>query len=262
MTQKQSLDVELYGKLGTGRTHPHPCTPTTTYKGRIKNSIDFIAAKSIDLNRKEEVYNYFNSISILHHPNIVKFFGWYQTDHHFWFILEYCPGGTLLELLEQDIRLPESIIRIFAADILDALFYIHCQGLIIRDLQPRNILLDECGNLKISDFSKTENLKKPNSLGTPDRDMIEYMAPELFSESGVASFSSDFWSLGCLLYRMASGSTPFHGQSTEETVQKIHNMKQPPLTGYSEDFNNLVEKLLSKEYFARPSWTDLVSSTF
>lgn len=258
---KEPLNVELYGLIGSGRPS-QSYQPTVVYKGRMKKTIEFVAAKSIDNQRKDEVYNYAEVIESITHPNIVKFYHWYQTDHHFWTILEYCPGGTLLELLEQDGRLPEPIIRIFASDILAGLLYLHQNGVLFRDLQPRNILLDECGNLKLNDFSHAERLDKPFDFGLPDPDLIEYMAPELFNEGAVASFASDHWALGCLMYRMAAGSTPFSASSQTETVNKILNFQPPTLSGYSNDFNDLVQKLLNKDCFERIKWIQIIAHPF
>ena len=266
---KEQLDIEVYGKIGTGRPSLNgEYQPTVTYKGRLKQSIEFVAAKSVDIRRKEEAYNLFNFMKFNSHPHIVQFYGWYQTDHHFWFIIEYCPGGTLLELLEQDIRLPEPIIRIFASDIIDALFFLHTNGVIVRDLQPRNILLDECGSLKFGDFTHAESIDKPSPLSInntfSDRDMIEYIAPELLLDNGVASFYSDLYSLGCLMYRMASGSTPYKAQGNGEPVdpQNVGNEPPPVLVGYSNDFNNLVQSLLQKDPTKRPKWDEVIASPF
>lgn len=259
----KGLGAELYGQIGSGRPS-QSYKETKTYKGRIKQTIEFVAAKSIDIQRKDEVYNYVDIIGSLKHPFIIKFYSWYQTKHHFWLIFEYCPGGTLLELLEQDVRLPEPIIRIFGGDILSALLYMHQQGIIFRDLQPRNIMLDECGNLKLNDFTHAEKLEKPFPFRIPDPELIEYMAPELFDEQGVASFASDLWAFGCLLYRMAAGSTPFFSSSQEDTVSKIlkADFQPPDIPDYSDDFNNLLHQLLIRNCFERIRWKTLIDHPF
>ena len=263
---KGELDIQFYGKIGTGRSSPNgEYQPTIAYKGRLKQTIEFVAAKSVDIRRKEEAYNLFNFIKTNSHPHIVKFYDWYQTDHHFYFILEYCPGGTLLELLEQDIRLPEPIIRIFASDIIDALFFLHTKGAILRDMQPRNILIDECGSLKIGDLSKAASLDKPTPLtfnnAITDSEMLEYIAPELLVEIASASFASDLYSLGALMYRMASGSVPFKSTNPDEPPV-VTDEPPPALVGYSNEFNNLVQSLLQKEPSKRMTWEDVIVHPF
>lgn len=263
---KGQLDIQFYGKIGTGRPSPNgEYQPTITYKGRFKQTIEFVAAKSVDIRRKEEAYNLFNFIKSNSHPHIVKFYDWYQTDHHLYFILEYCPGGTLLELLEQDVRLPEPIIRIFASDIIDALFFLHTNGAILRDIQPRNILIDECGSLKIGDLSKAASLDKPTPLSNnnaiTDSEMLEYIAPELLAEIGSASFASDLYSLGALLYRMASGSVPFKSSNPDEPPV-VTDEPPPVLVGYSNEFNSLVQSLLQKDPSKRLTWEEVIAHPF
>lgn len=255
------LTTEVYTQIGTGRDSTS-YQATAVYKGRTKKTIEFVACKTLDAARSNEVCNYSEIARSLNHPHIVAFKNWYRTSHHFWCIIEYCPGGTLLELLEQDKRLPEPIIRIFGADILSALLYLHKNGVIYRDLQPRNILLDEAGNLKLNDFTHAERLLKPFPLSVPDADMIEFMAPELFSDQGVASFASDHWALGCILYRMASGATPFAGPERDETIAKIHGSECLKVVNYSDDLNDLLHKLLRKDCFERIQWADIIKHPF
>jgi serine/threonine-protein kinase ULK4 len=257
----RSEEPELYTQIGTGQTTAN-YQATTVHKGRIKNTIEFIAVKAVDVARSSEVENYRAIASLLDHPNIVKLHGFYQTSHHFHLLLEYCPGGTLLEVLENDTRLPEPIIRIFGADILAALLHMHKRGVLYRDLQPRNVMIEECGTLKLNDLSHAERLDEPFELDLSDPLLIPYMAPELFAERGVASFASDLWGFGCLLYQMAAGSTPFEGSDRDATVDKIHNAMPPPLANYTKDLNDLVHGLLQKDCFARLRWNTVIASPF
>ncbi len=64
--------------------------------------LEYVAVKSIDKSRKKKVLNEVKIINNLNHPNVIKFFNWYETRNHFWIIFEYCSGGDLLTLVEQD----------------------------------------------------------------------------------------------------------------------------------------------------------------
>jgi serine/threonine-protein kinase ULK4 len=249
--------AETYSQIGKGQeSEKYQCT--LVHKGRIKNTIEFIAIKTIDCARDGEVANYEKIARLVDHNNIVRFRLCGKTSHHYQLWLEYCPGGTLLELLERDTRLPEPIIRIFGGDILAGLFHLHQRGIVYRDLQPRNIIIDQCGFLKLNDLSHAELLEEPFDLGVPDPLLIPYMAPELFHEQGVASFASDHWALGCLLYQLASGVTPFAG-AQDEMVDRIHNVQPPGLAMCSKEFNDLVHDLLTWDCFKRIGWAEIVA---
>lgn len=264
MSQRNQIEVQTYTKIGTGRPSPTgEYQPTITYKGRLKNSINYIAIKSIDIKRQDDAYNLYNFLKDQNHPHILKIYHWYKTANHFWYYIEYCPGGTLLDLLEQDVRLPESIIKIFAVDILDALFYLHTNGVILKDMQPRNILINECGSLKIADFTRAESIDKPQSLNViVDEDMIEYLAPELLLENGIGSFASDLYSFGALLYRMAAGQVPFKSSLARDPESALFHEAPPLLPGYSNDFNDLVQALLRKNPATRPQWAEVIKHPF
>jgi serine/threonine-protein kinase ULK4 len=95
-----------------------------------------------------------------------------------WAVTEYCPGGDLLKLIEQDKNLPENIVRGFAIEIFRGLQYCHLNNIIICDLKLASILLNEYGKVKIGDFGSAKTLidlmhnESTNKKGTPS-----YMAP-------------------------------------------------------------------------------------
>ena len=255
------FNVQLYDAIGSGRESPN-YSQTIVSKGRIKESIDFVASKSVDILRQDEVYHSVQIMGKFNHDNIVKFINWYVTNTKLYVILEYCPGGTLLDLLERDVCLPESVIRIFSSDVLSALHYIHNKGFIFHDLSPRNILLDECGVLKLSDFARATMIDEPVDLSNYDIEILEYLPPEMFKQDSVSSFASDFYALGCLMYRMATGATPFVSSDINELKDKILNVNPPKVEECSDDFNDFVIKLLNKDPYKRPTWTEIVNHPF
>jgi serine/threonine-protein kinase ULK4 len=88
------------------------------YKGRKKKTIFYYALKCLDQTAKPKVMYEVSFLHSLSHDNVMRFFDWFETGTHFWLILEYCTGGSLLELLLQDLRLPESSMHDFAFDIV------------------------------------------------------------------------------------------------------------------------------------------------
>lgn len=107
----------MFNKIGESKN-------STCYLGRKKKSIQYFCIKSVNKSQKAAVSNEVKNMHALDHPNIVKFFSWYETTNHIWLILEHCSGGDLRTLLNQDKRLPENSIRAFSSDIRAALQYV------------------------------------------------------------------------------------------------------------------------------------------
>ena len=254
-------NVEFYSEIGSGRENPKYQT-TTTFKGRLKDTIEFVAAKTVDKIRIQEITHGLEIQNQLEHENITGFINWFQSDSKLVIIFEYAPGGTLLELLERDVYLPESVIRIFAADLLSALLYMHTNTYLFRDFDPRNILLDENGILKLNDFTGAGSIGEKIDLSHVAPEAICYLAPELLGDEGIPSFASDLYSLGCLMYKMATGFTPFDNDEQKDILDNIRNFTPIPVTICSKEFNDLVLKLLTKDPYKRPTWAQVVNHPF
>lgn len=117
--------------------------------------------------------------------------------------------------------------KCFAKDLLQGLQYLHSNGIVFCDLKPSNILLNEYGDLKLSDFGMARKLvdllsnfnDQESKKGTP-----YYMAPELFEENGVHSFQSDMWALGVIMYELATGVPPYAKSNFSELVSTIQTV--------------------------------------
>lgn len=114
-------------------------------------------------------------------------------------------------------------------DLMTGLQYLHSCGVLYCDLKPSNVLVDEYGVLKLSDFGLARRIPgsqagAPVEDGGPDRrGTPAYMAPELFLSDGQPSYASELWSLGCVLYELAVGRPPFTSSSLNELIQIILN---------------------------------------
>ncbi|XBI57033.1 hypothetical protein VPH35_038514 [Triticum aestivum] len=192
----------------------------------------------------------------------------YETSAHFWLVLEYCVGGDLKGLLEQDKKLPKSAMHDLAYDLVKALLFLHSQGIIYCDLKPSNILLDEFGCMKLCDFGLARRLNDiekidPGDVPQPMRGTPCYMAPELFQEAGDSSYASDFWALGCVLYECYVGRPPFVGREFTPLVKSILSEPAPPLPdNSSRSFQNLINCLLMKDPAERLQWSELCARNF
>ncbi|XP_061989242.1 serine/threonine-protein kinase RUNKEL [Rosa rugosa] len=251
----------IYEAIGRGKC-------STVYKGRKKKTIEYFAIKSVEKSQKSKLLQEVKILHTLDHQNILKFYWWYETSAHLWLVLEYCVGGNLMTLLDQDRQLPEESIHDLGWDLVRALLFLHSKGIIYCDLKPSNILLDENGRTKLCDFGLARKLSEisqttSSSLPQAKRGTPCYMAPELFEDGGVHSYASDFWALGCVLYECYAGKPPFVGREFTQLVKSILSDPIPPLPGTpSRPFVNLINSLLIKDPAERIQWPELCGHAF
>eukprot|EP00850_Spirogloea_muscicola_P016313 SM000131S26743 [mRNA] locus=s131:273587:278222:+ [translate_table: standard] len=251
----------IYEAIGRGKH-------SVVYKGRKKKTIQYCAIKSVEKSQKPRVLQEVKTLHSLNHDNVLKFYAWYETNNHLWLILEYCVGGDLKTLLQQDTRLPEESIHDFARDLVKALLFLHHNGVIYCDLKPSNVLLDENGRLKLCDFGLARKLgdiakKSVQQLEKEKRGTPSYMAPELLKEGGVHSFSSDLWGLGCVMYECYAGRPPFYSSSLTQLVSSVLTEEPAPLPGKpTAHFQDLVLRLLAKNPANRIQWGDVLRHPF
>ncbi len=190
----------IYEEIGKGEF-------SVVHKGRKKRSIEFMTLKSFKKSRKDKVLNEVKILSLLSHPNIIQFQNWYETRNHFWTIYEYLAGSDLKKIVTQDDRLEELTVRLFSQMIIDALMYMHSKSIVFCELKPNNMVFDEYSNLKFVDFGKARLLKE-SEIELDEDCELEYIAPEIIKDN-VFSPKADIWSLGILLYYLATGHPPF-----------------------------------------------------
>jgi len=150
----------------------------------------------------------------LNHPYILKMFPVEQKSRPY-IVMEYLEGQTLNDLLSRVRPLPEPDAARIASRICEALEYMHNNQVVHRDLKPQNIMLCNDGSIRIMDFGIAKSLASRRltfvgftpTMGTPD-----YMAPEQVKGSR-GDYRTDIYSLGAILYEMATGEVPFGGDS-------------------------------------------------
>lgn len=253
-------NYHIYESIGKG-------VHSVVYKGRKKKHIEYYAIKSIQKTQKIEVHQEVKIIHDLKHPNILRFYNWYETGNHLWLILEYCVGGDLNSLIKQDMKLPEASVHDFGRDLLSALQHLHSNSIIHCDLKPSNVLLDENGTIKLGGFGLARKLADinltplhdlpPTSRGTPC-----YMAPELFQDGSTHSTASDLWALGCVLYECFVGRPPFMNPSFNELVRSILTSDYSAMHGASPEFADLIKRLLDKNPATRMTWHEMRAHPF
>ena len=154
-------------------------------------------------------------MSKLDHPFVCKLVNTFQDEACIYMLLQFVQGGELLNLIQGgDVYggLPESAAKFFAAGILEGLTHMHQRQIVYRDLKPENVLLDRDGYAVIVDFgfSKIVTDKTYTFCGTP-----LYLAPEIILSRG-HDRGVDYWALGCLVYEMLFGTTPFYARGIDQ----------------------------------------------
>lgn len=201
--------------------------------------------------------NIFNEISMekdvlnrLRHANVIRLYHTFQDSDNLYFLLEFLDGGELLDHLMHEgrqIGLHEDMARFYLADILNAVEFIHANQILHRDLKPENMVVcKDTNHLKLIDFGTAKNLADtalngPNFVGTP-----EYMSPETIDNKDV-TFASDLWAVGCILYQLLTGETPYAGGSAYLTFLKVQDSAFQLPEYLSEEAKDLITKLLHKD---------------
>lgn len=161
----------------------------------------------------------------MQHPNIVQYLGSSNEDDSLNIFLEYVPGGSVAALLNNYGPLKEPLIRNFVRQILAGLAYLHNKDIIHRDIKGANVLVDNKGGIKISDFGISKKVEaglltsssnhRPSLQGS-----VFWMAPEVVKQTSY-TLKADIWSLGCLIVEMFTGSHPYPDCSQLQAIFKI-----------------------------------------
>ena len=237
------------------------------FKTRKSGTIKYIAVKVYTKKYHKDKYSYeYNLINKVKSDSVVNIMSCAEDQNYFYMEMEYCATGDLSRCLWQNKNnlYSERTIKQISTQLLSGLQALHKNGIIHCNLKPSNILIDEYGNVKICDFKKSLKVSTMNaSLIKKNKNAMTpcYTAPELFQEEGMYSFKSDLWALGCIMYELAVGQVPFFDDSIGKLITKIINndvdFNKKELRNYSDDFINIIKKLLIKEPNERSTWGDI-----
>jgi 5'-AMP-activated protein kinase catalytic alpha subunit len=204
-------------------------------------------------------------ISILRrvrHPNIVQLFEVMATKTKIYFVMEYVRGGELFNKVAKG-RLKEEVARKYFQQLICAVGFCHARGVYHRDLKPENLLLDENGNLKVSDFglsAVSDEIKQDGLFhtfcGTP-----AYVAPEVLSRKGYDGAKVDIWSCGVVLFVLMAGYLPFHDPNNVMVMyKKIYKGDFRCPRWFSPELVNLLTRLLDIKPHTRISIPEIMEN--
>ncbi|GAV90950.1 Pkinase domain-containing protein/NAF domain-containing protein [Cephalotus follicularis] len=248
--KKKETQTLLLGRYDVGKLLGHG-TFAKVYHARNVKTGDSVAIKVID---KEKILkggliaHIKREISILRrvrHPNIVQLFEVMATKAKIFFVMEFVRGGELFNKVAKG-RLKEEVARKYFQQLISAVGFCHARGVYHRDLKPENLLLDENGDLKVSDFglSAVSDQIRQDGLfhtfcGTP-----AYVAPEVLARKGYDAAKVDIWSCGVILFVLMAGYLPFHDQNVMAMYKKIYKGEFRCPRWFSPDLTRLLIKLL------------------
>jgi TolB-like protein len=224
-----------------------------------------------DPNRLARFQREARSVAALNHPHIVTIFSVEEAEGVHFLTMELVEGQSLERLIPAGGLPVERIVEIASA-LADALTAAHEKGIVHRDLKPANVMLTDDGRVKVLDFGLAKDVRADKSsdatqtfagqtamgvvMGTPT-----YMSPEQVA-GRVLDHRTDIFSLGVILYEMASGRRPFEGASSAELASAILRDTPRPLSEFRadlpEELGMLIQRCLEKDPQDRfPSARDL-----
>ncbi|KIY30726.1 STE/STE11 protein kinase [Cryptococcus gattii E566] len=203
----------------------------------------------------------------LQHDNIVQYLDSSTDANHLNIFLEYVPGGSVAALLSNYGAFEEALAGNFVRQILTGLNYLHKRDIVHRDIKGANILVDNKGGIKISDFGISKKVENSLLNGLhPNRPSLQgsvfWMAPEVVKQTSYTS-KADIWSVGCLVVEMLTGTHPWARLTQMQAIFQIGSMGQPEIPSdisvHAADFLSCTFAL---DYRMRPSAASLLEHTF
>ena len=200
------------------------------------------------------------TIALLNHPHICTVYEIDEYQGHAFIAMERLDGVNLKALLAHRTLTTDEIIDI-SIQIADALEAAHAKGVIHRDIKPGNVFISEQGQVKVLDFGLARRVPPEDATGSgfegstiPGRPVgtANYMAPERILQMPL-DHRCDLFSLGVVMYEMATGTLPFAGASPADTVTNVLEKDPPPMTSRSGERPGQLDRVVKKLVAKHPS---------
>ncbi|THU78895.1 kinase-like protein [Dendrothele bispora CBS 962.96] len=232
----------------------------SVYRALNLNTLKMVAVKHIRLEglKEEEVTRLMREVDLvkrLSHPSIVKYEGMHRDSDTLSIVLEYAENGSLAHTVKSFGKLNEKLVASYVVRILEGLHYLHQSDVVHCDLKAANILTTKNGNVKLSDFGVSLNMR---AMEREIKDVAwtpNWMAPEVIDFTKGASPKSDIWSLACTVIELFTGRPPYGDIANSMSVMfRIVEDPMPPIppecSPLLEDF---LKQCFNKDPTQRPS---------
>ena len=258
--------ISIIGRGAFGEVHVcrEKSTDNIVAVKKIKKDVLIMKNQIIHI-RNEQLF-----MSKVKSPWIVELKASFQEDDYLFLVMEYLPGGDLMNLLIKKDILTEDEAKFYISELILCIESIHKLDCIHRDIKPDNVLIDKSGHIKLSDFGLAKisdkifeenknflnnnfNNNNFNNQNTHNKNFscvgtAYYVAPEVLNKKGYGK-EIDWWSVGVIFYEMLVGYAPFCSKETSEVCYKVLNWKKflkiPNKVNISTEAEDLIYKLIS-----------------
>lgn len=246
--------LRFFGKGGFAKCYEIiDVTTSEIYAGKI-------VSKKLMMkhNQKEKMTQEISIHKALNHPNIVKFFSFFDDQFNVYIVLELCKKRSMMELHKRRKVITDYECRFYIHQIIQGVKYLHDHRIIHRDLKLGNLFLDDNLHVKIGDFGlaariEYEGERKKTLCGTPN-----YIAPEVLSKKG-HSYEVDIWSIGCVMYTLLVGQPPFETKNLKETYNKIRKCDYRVPISLRKPAATMIIAMLQSDPEKRPTISQLLT---
>jgi serine/threonine protein kinase len=251
-------DWKMSHKLGEGgygivryatRLHPQPNQPSQAAIKIIKRgNVSDMSKLDVEI----------EAMQLLKFKHVVQLYEVIEDDDYIYLVLELCGGGSLFEHLK-DVPFDEELARCYFNQVIDGLAYCHEHGVCHRDLRLENLLLDNSGNLKITDFGQARIFKKGwDIFSTQLVGSLYHLSPEQIHNKAYSGEKVDIWNAGIILFCFLTSRLPF---CNSDVMQMFEDIKKgayeyptdDPRIVVSEDAKDLINSMLNVDPKSRPT---------
>ncbi|CAK9183311.1 unnamed protein product [Ilex paraguariensis] len=258
----------LHGKYELGRLLGHG-TFAKVYHARNLKTGKSVAMKVVGKEKvmkvgmMEQIKREISVMKMVNHPNIVELHEVMASKTKIYFSMELVRGGELFNRVAKG-RLSEDLARNYFQQLISAVDFCHSRSVYHRDLKPENLLLDDDGNLKVTDFGLSafcNHLRQDGLLhttcGTP-----AYVAPEVIGKNGYDGAKADIWSCGVILYVLLAGFLPFQEDNIVALYRKICRGDFQCPSWFSSEARRLITKLLDPNPHTRITISNIMDCSW
>ncbi|OHT16885.1 CAMK family protein kinase [Tritrichomonas foetus] len=235
-------DYTLVQILGSGAF-------SVVYKAKKNSTSNFFAMKIIpkkmliDEKDQKHLQRELDTMVLLKHENIVQLYEFFVDLENFYLVIDYCNGGSLLDVLMTKQKIKETQVATIFKQIVNAVDFCHQHDVAHRDLKPPNILVTVFPNIKLADFGLCGFIVNDGKLntfcGSPS-----YTAPECLKMTKYDGKKSDIWSLGVILYELATYEHPWVTGNVPKMIEQIQKARYTIPNTVSPACADLIKQIL------------------